>query len=163
MIKSTSKPPQQSIITQGFSPIDYCDSYSVVKKTDQTVDEITAILFTGPKWMDVLFKPWYKLLKLLGMTTMKKEPAGENPYYPVGSKAVMFTVTERNDHEIVMGEQENILNFRTSVLKEELGDKTLVHLTTLVKYNNFWGKLYFFPVKPFHRMISKNILKKFRG
>jgi hypothetical protein len=161
MVKSTSIIVQDSIIGNGFGKIDFCDSYSIVTTKSESVDKITAIVFGGVKWLDNLFAPLYKIVKCLGLNAMKKEPYGEEPYFPIGSKAVMFTVIDRKGNEIVMGESESILDFRTSVLKEVSGNKTIVHLTTIVKYNNMWGRLYFFPVKPFHRFICKQILKNY--
>ncbi|MDR1119950.1 MAG: DUF2867 domain-containing protein [Dysgonamonadaceae bacterium] len=28
-----------------------------------------------------------------------------------------------------------------------------MYLTTIVRFHNVWGKIYFLPVKPFHRLI----------
>jgi len=36
-----------------------------------------------------------------------------------------------------------------------------VYLTTIVKFHNIWGKLYFAPVKPFHKLIIKTLLENF--
>jgi len=65
----------------------------------------------------------------------------------------LFTVVSRNDHEIVMGEEDRHLVFRTSVLITGTSDASFVHVTTIVRFNNIWGRLYFLPVKPFHRLI----------
>jgi len=35
----------------------------------------------------------------------------------------------------------------------------IVTVTTLVIYNNWFGRLYFFPVKPFHKLIVQSGLK----
>jgi hypothetical protein len=50
------------------------------------------------------------------------------------------------------------LNFRVSVLIDR--GKSYIYTTTLVHYNNRWGKLYFFFVKPFHRIIVRSIMKR---
>ncbi len=160
-MKKTSILAPNSIIDIGFPPKDYCDSYSIETTTKDTVDTITVILFGGVKWLDKLLVPLYQMVAWLGLNPMKKEPYRENPYFPIGSKVVMFTVVNRNDNEIVMGESEHILDFRTSVLKETVADKTIVHLTTIVKYNSIWGRIYFFPVIPFHCFICKQILKNY--
>ena len=81
-------------------------------------------------------------------------------YYPVGSRAVYFAVIDRNDNEIVMAEKDKHLDFRVSVLVNREVDKATISLTTLVKYNNGLGRLYFFPVKPFHRIIVMSLLKR---
>jgi hypothetical protein len=58
-----------------------------------------------------------------------------------------------------MGEDDKHLNFRASVLKDKTNGT--VSLTTVVHYNNLWGRVYFFPVKPFHKIIMKALLKRY--
>jgi hypothetical protein len=48
--------PDKSIITNGFGNIDYCDSYRISKRTDETVDHITTQIFKIPKWVTWLMK-----------------------------------------------------------------------------------------------------------
>jgi hypothetical protein len=54
------------------------------------------------------------------------------------------------------------LTFRVSVLTDR--EKSYVYVTTVVHYNNRGGKVYFLPVKPFHKIIlyamMKRLLKK---
>jgi hypothetical protein len=69
---------------------------------------------------------------------------------------MIFTVSARSENEIVMEENDKHLKFRTSLLM----DGGQLYLTTLVRYNHWLGKLYFIPVKPFHRMLIKSQLKK---
>ena len=59
-----------------------------------------------------------------------------------------------------MAENDKHLNFRTSVLIDRKEPLSHIYLTTIVKFNNIWGRLYFIPVKPFHRIIIKTLLKK---
>ena len=58
-----------------------------------------------------------------------------------------------------MGEDDKHLNFRTSIMIDK--SKSTISLITLVHFNNVWGKLYFLPVKPFHRLIIRSLLKKY--
>jgi hypothetical protein len=57
-----------------------------------------------------------------------------------------------------MEEDDKHLKFRTSVLIDR--EKSEVYLTTVVKYNNWGGRLYFIPVKPVHRILVKSQFKK---
>jgi hypothetical protein len=156
VIIKSDKIPDKSIIANGFGTVNYCDSYRIVKQTDETVDAITSRIFKMPQWIVVLMKIRNAIVKLFGLR------AGENvkeaAYYPAGSKAGYFTVTERNVNEIVMGEDDSHLYFRTSVLIDR--EQSLICLTTIVRFHNVWGRIYFMPVKPFHRLIIKSILKR---
>lgn len=59
-------------------------------------------------------------------------------------------VIARNENEIVMAEDDEHLSFRTSVLTQHYGNKTTIYQSTIVRFKNFWGRLYFLPVKLFY-------------
>lgn len=90
-----------------------------------------------------------------------KKDINISDFYPVGSRAVYFTVIDRNENEIIMAENDRHLNFRISVMTNREGNNVIIYLTTLVQYHNLLGRLYFFPVKPFHRLIVISLLKRF--
>jgi hypothetical protein len=158
VIVKSDKIPDQSVIADGFGEINYCDSYRIVRQTDETVDGITTQIFRMPRWVTGLMRIRNGVVKIFGLRAGKNESVKEAAYYPVGSKAGYFTVTERNGNEIVMGENDRHLYFRTSVLVD--GKQSFIHLTTIVRFHNVWGRIYFLPVKPFHRLIVKSLLKR---
>ena len=153
-------PPEKSLIYKDFGRIDYCDSYQIVKSTDETIDNITTEIFRIPKWVDFLMRIRGSLVKLFGLNSGKKKNITESIYYPIGTKAGYFTVIDRNENEIVMAENDKHLNFRTAVMKKKSELDCSIYLTTIVRFNNIWGKLYFLPVKPFHQIIIKSLLKR---
>lgn len=158
LIAKSNEVPDKSIIANEFGEASYCDSYRVVKQTSKTVDEITTQIFKAPQWVIGLMKLQNRIVRIFGLRTDKNEKIAEADYYPVGSKAVYFTVIERNADEIVMGEDDKHLCFRISVLIDR--EQSFIYLTTIVKFHNVWGKIYFLPVKPFHRLIIRSLLKK---
>jgi len=153
-------PPEKSLIYKDFGRIDYCDSYQIVKSTDETIDNITTEIFRIPKWVDFLMRIRGSLVKLFGLNSGKKKNITESIYYPIGTKAGYFNVIDRNENEIVMAENDKHLNFRTAVMKKKSELDCSIYLTTIVRFNNIWGKLYFLPVKPFHQIIIKSLLKR---
>lgn len=126
--------PDKSIIAGGFGKVDYCDSYCIVKPTDETADEITTRIFKVPRWVAGLMKFRNAIVGIFGLRTNGSEETAASGYYPVGSKAGYFTVTERNGDEIVMGEDDRHLYFRASVLIDR--EESFIHLTTIVKFHN---------------------------
>lgn len=97
----------------------------------------------------------YLIAKPFGLKTAeKKAQSGKTP-----SKNI-FPVLFRNENEIVMGANDKHLSFRASVLLAKAGDETDIFLTTVVRFNNFGGRLYFALIKPFHRLIVKSALRK---
>ena len=149
-----------SIISEGFGKIDYCDSFLIIKSTPNNVDQITTEIFRMSKLANCLMKLRNSIVKVFGLDGVNEDQPQEASYYPIGSRAVYFRVTDRNDNEIVMAEDDKHLNFRTSVLLERKEDVTHIYLTTIVHYNNFFGRFYFFFVKPFHRYLLKAQMKR---
>jgi hypothetical protein len=70
-------------------------------------------------------------------------------------------VFHKTDHEIILGEDDKHLDFRVSLFLDENTETNQKQLTisTLVKFNNIFGKLYFMPVRPLHKLIVPTILK----
>ncbi|MDR1129353.1 MAG: DUF2867 domain-containing protein [Prevotellaceae bacterium] len=158
IVKSNEIPPN-SIISNGFGKTDYCDSYRIIKQTDETIDEITSRIFKMPQWIITLMKVRNGIVGIFGLKTGTNETVKEATHYPAGSKAGYFTVIERNANEIVMGEDDMHLCFRLSTLIDR--ERSFICLTTIVRFHNVWGRIYFLPVKPFHRLIVKSLLKSF--
>ena len=160
-VKRTNNIPEYSIISKGFSSFQYCDSFSTVKQTNDSIDKITTDIFQTPKWADFLMTIRNTVVKLVGLKAGGyKKDTYISDFYPIGSRAVYFTVIDRNENEIIMAENDKHLNFRVSVMTNRQGDNVTIYLTTIVKYNNFLGWLYFSPVKPFHRLIIRSLFKR---
>jgi hypothetical protein len=159
-IVSLKEIPSKSIILEGFGSVDYFDSYVVTKSTNLSVDKIAAEIFRISGIGAVLMKIRDSIVRLFGLAVSGNK-AQERDYYPTGSKLMIFTVLARNENEIVMGEDDKHLKFRTSVFVDRVNrEDTKVYLTTIVKFNNWGGKLYFIPVKPVHKILVKSQLKK---
>ena len=131
--------PENSLITKDFKQVDYYDTYRIIKSTNNTAEEIANNIFQLPNWAKLLLSIRNFAVKFLGLKKGK------------------FAVIEKNKNEIVMGDNDKHLNFRVSVLIDKAN--SFIYLTTLVSYNNILGRIYFFLIKPFHKMICKAILK----
>ncbi|MDR0748629.1 MAG: DUF2867 domain-containing protein [Tannerellaceae bacterium] len=141
--------PLKSTVANGFGRIDYQDIYSIAQQTGKTAKEISKELLAMPGWVSVLFRLRNRIVGVFGLKTDRNTPKAE----------IFFTVIENREDEIVMGEVDKHLNFRASILKDESG--STISLITVVHYNNVWGKVYFFPVKPFHKIIMRVLLKRY--
>lgn len=160
-VKRTNKIPEYSLVSKNFSGIHYCDSYCIVIQTHESIDKITTDIFQTPKWANFLMGIRNTVVKFVGLKGGGyKKDTYVSDYYPVGSRAVYFTVIDRNENEIIMAENDKHLNFRVSVMLRREGNNAIINLTTLVKFNNFLGRIYFFPVKPFHILIIISLLKR---
>jgi hypothetical protein len=139
--------PESSTVLHGFGRVDYQDIYQVEKTTDKRAEEISREIMQLPDWVKALLKLRNLAVGAFGLKTDK------NTTKP----ATFFTPIENRADEIVMGEADRHLDFRASIIKTE----NKIALITLVHYNNVWGKVYFFLVKPFHKIIMKTLLKRY--
>ena len=160
-IMKTTIIPENSIILKNFGKVDYSDTYQALKTKEEAIDLITNEMFKGEKWSDLLMKIRNNIMGLFGLKAGNSNPENVESYYPIGSKVAFFTVIDRNENEIVMAENDKHLNFRVSVMMDKRDGISTVYLSTIVKYNNAWGKLYFFFVKPFHKAIIQSTMKRY--
>jgi len=147
--------PKYSILNKYRQTYDYIDSISIdVNHEDITSkDLLNAFVTTTPKWIMFLMKVRNKIVSLFGLKHTIS-PLQEN--YIVGNKIGFFEIYTIKEKEIILGEDDKHLNFRISLLIE---DRTFM-LSTVVVYNNIFGKLYFFVIKFFHKRIIISMAKQ---
>jgi hypothetical protein len=148
--------PENSDLHKFIEKIDYYDSYSVVlSKRENIRDLYSKLSFDSPKWVGFLMKVHNIIAKYIGLSTVNH--SSKDYDFTLGKKVGVFTLYHINESEIITGEKDSHLNFCLSLLKEE--DRLI--LTTVVSYNNFFGKLFFFFIKPFHKLIAKGMVKSY--
>lgn len=155
-----------SIISDSFGRINYADAYKIeiYNPKNFSVDVLATKFFTSlPSWVrvlllirDIIVKPF----GLAGSLNRKNNNIDNSIVFKPGQRVVFFTVYNRNKNEIVMAEDDKHLNLKTSIRLEKTKKKYFYSLysSTIVKYNNIWGKIYFTLVKPFHKIIIKTLL-----
>ena len=145
---------------------DYFDTNNVISS-----QEIGKYFFTSaPKWTEGLFELRNKIVSIFGLRTSGKsnnrKELLDNFKCEPGEKLGLFTVYDRNENEVILGDDDKHLNFRISLFKENIpnteGHKNLT-ISTTVKFNNWFGRLYFLPVKPVHKLIVPRMLKGILG
>lgn len=158
IVKQNGVPAHSIILGKGlFGELDYCDAYQVNIQSDEPVDTILNRVFKLPRWAEALMALRDSIVRYFGLNPGTGKSVKN--YYEAGDKAYIFTVTYRNETEIVMAEDDKHLNFRTSVSMVKAHAGCEVYLTTVVHYNNFFGRFYFFFVKPFHQRIMKACMR----
>ena len=65
-------------------------------------------------------------------------------------------IIEDTENEAIMRKDDKHLLFYVSIAKIE---NNLIDVTTVVQYHNALGKVYFFFIKPFHKMIVPRVVK----
>ena len=132
-----------------YLPSDYNDSVSKrIKRAEPlTPDYIFEEMFCNfPKPVDWLMKLRNALVKPLGLQ---------------GGSGFRNFVSERNDEEIVICKDDKHLCFWVGIhcsLPEDGWEEAAV--TTVVKFNNFLGRIYFVGIWVFHKLLVKNLFRK---
>ncbi len=160
--------PKDSILSGG--EYGYVDSFQV--KYEDAGDCISsqdigkAFFTSAPSWVAGLFDLRNRIVSVFGLKTSGKvenrEELFKNFQCEPGEKLGLFRVYHRDKNEVILGEDDQHLNFRVSLLKEDFPHdpqlKTLT-MSTSVQFHNWLGRLYFLPVKPFHMLIAPTMLK----
>lgn len=136
-----------------YIPGDYNDTFSIIVQDNKLSPQeiISKIFGHNPTWLQALYKVRACLVKPFGIET--------NPFQ------TKELIIEENAQEAIMQKDDKHLLFYVDVFIEPITkNKQKIEVTTLVKYHNWVGKVYFFCIKPFHRiivpMVLKNVLKK---
>jgi hypothetical protein len=148
--------PENTQIYADMDRVDYFDSYMIVKNTPDSVSEITRKALKSPGWVVALAKLRDLLVKPFGLKTGEEIRAERDGDYEFDFAPVLY----RSDEEIVMGMNDKHLYFRLSVLKVAQHGNSEVFLTTIVRFNNLGGRIYFGLIRLFHGLIVRTMLKR---
>jgi len=168
IIKTTL--PTNSKLNTIHNKYDYVDSFHGVLNDDKneftSVDIGKAFFSSGPKWVGKLFILRNKIVSIFGLKTSgnitNRERQLENFKCEPGEQLGLFKVFAKTENEVILGEDDKHLNFRVSLFLEHQINRTNkkdLIISTTVEFNNWFGRLYFLPVRPFHKLIVPTMLK----
>ncbi len=162
--------PNHSLLNSSGNTFDYVDSFQASlydhgnKFTSTDIGR--AFFSSGPKWVERLFALRNKMVSIFGLKTSgditKRERHLQNFKCEPGEHMGLFKVFAKTENEVILGEDDKHLNFRVSLFLAPHASGTKnkdITLTTTVEFNNWFGKLYFLPVRPFHKLIVPTMLK----
>jgi hypothetical protein len=153
--------PETSLIRN--IPSDYMDSYSAdINAKPLTIEQVGKSFFlASPEWVNALLLLRDKVVGMFGLKTgngaSDKQRLIANFKCEVGERVALFKVFDKNENEVIFGENDKHLDFRVSLFLDREKGKLIV--STTVKFNNWMGRLYFLPVLPFHKIIVPVITK----
>ncbi|MGS2764083.1 DUF2867 domain-containing protein [Sinomicrobium sp. M5D2P9] len=165
-----TKLPQNSILKYSYKEYNHIDSFQGVLNDIEnkvtSADVGKAFFSSGPKWMAKLFTIRNKIVSIFGLKTSgditSRERELENFKCEPNEQLGLFKVFARTENEVILGEDDKHLNFRVSLYIEQRPDRTNeknLTISTVVEFNNWFGRLYFLPVQPFHKLIVPAMLK----
>lgn len=148
--------PESTLVYSDMDRVDYFDSYMIVKKTPDSVAEITRKVLKSPAWVEMLTTLRDLLVKPFGLKTGDEIRAERDGDYEFDFAPVLY----RSEQEIVMGMNDKHLYFRMSVLKVAQNENSQLFLTTVVRFNNVGGRIYFGLIRLFHGLIVRTMLRR---
>ena len=162
--------PSNSLLNISENKYDYIDSFrgaiNDVENKFTSSDIGQAFFSSGPQWVDKLFSLRNKIVSVFGLKTSgeitNREKQLQNFKCEPGEQLGLFKVFAKNENEVILGEDDKHLNFRVSLfLGPQISGTVIKYITvsTTVEFNNWFGRLYFLPVRPFHKLIVPTMLK----
>ncbi len=152
-------------------PSDYIDSYIAdINAKPLTIEQVGKSFFlASPEWINGLLLLRDRIVGMFGLKTgtdaSNKEKIIANFKCEIGENVALFKVFDKNENEVLFGENDKHLDFRVSLFLDRQKDTLTV--STLVKFNNWTGRLYFLPVLPFHKIIvpviARGIVKRLQS
>jgi hypothetical protein len=162
--------PVDSILNSTSEKFDYSDSFKSElndpKNTLTSVDFGRAFFSSSPKWVSQLFILRNKIVGVFGLKTPENQGDRQsqlnNFTFEKGQQLGHFSIFEVTNNEVIIGQDDKHLDFRVSLfISYQADDSTqkLLTISTTVAFKNWFGKLYFLPVMPLHRITVPTMLK----
>lgn len=155
---TTTLCPTDSHIRSFLTKIDFEDAYAFqTAACSESIEEVYIKIFTtAPAWVVAAMRLRNLLVSPFGLKTEmdKRRPISLKE----GEKTGIFRIYRIFENEVVAGENDKHLDFRVSVHRSA-NDSSTITVSTLVQYNNAFGKMYMSLIAPFHKMVVKSLLK----
>ena len=167
---STTTLPDNSLLNNNPQKYDYIDSFqSEINDPNNKIvssDVGKAFFSSAPKWVEALMTLRNKIVSVFGLKISNKisnrQQQLDDFKCEKGEQLGLFKVFEKNNNEVILGENDKHLDFRVSLFIENIGthqEKKMITISTTVMFHNWFGKAYFQLIRPFHRLIVPKMLK----
>jgi hypothetical protein len=153
-----------SLAVRSLPHNDFADAFKcqLPENQHQDIDSVTrAIFLTMPQWITEFLELRNTIVRPLGLKTSidAVQSNGQDELKP-GTAVGVFEVLDRKlDEEIMLGEDDKHLDYRVSIRLEREEEKCWVIVSTVVKFNNWFGRAYFVPVRSVHKIIVPAMMK----
>ena len=158
-----SEIPPDSLVRQVF-PADYTDAFrcEIPGEAVFSADDLQVSFWTVmPGWVNALFRLRNALVKPFGLKGGDSSDSFKKIEQAIrtGDPDGMISVPFKNERETVLKLSDKHLDAYLSFYLEKGTDTAAVTVVTVVRFHNLLGKVYFFFIKPFHKIIIKAMLE----
>ena len=142
--------PTDSPVTRAFDRIDYADAYraTVPPGGHHDIDSVTRAVLSS------LFPCW-----IAPSERERVEAALRTATFQTGASLGDWKVYQKAANEIILGADENHLDFRLSILLSDENGARWFTISTVVHFNNWKGTAYFIPVRVGHKIIVPHAVR----
>lgn len=149
--------PGTAGIRQALSRIDFSDTFATTNHSDALKVLIDKIFGKPPVWVSALFYLRNVLVRLVGIKPAKE--TDNNQMFEPGGYIGFFKIYQIYDDEVIVGANDDHLDFRASIYNS--GEQQFnIKVSTLVRFHNRKGRWYMAVIKPFHRMIIRQMVSR---
>jgi hypothetical protein len=158
--------PADSLINKSFDRIDYQDAYMVEETFNKKLspeDVVKSVFKISPFWVTWLMYLRNIIVKPFGLITGNSEMINtkiDSFKGEIGDSISFFKIYDRSKNEIILGADDKHLNGRLSIILKHNQRKYQIMLITSVCFNYWLGNIYFFFIKPFHKIVMRACLKR---
>lgn len=140
--------------------VHYVDAVAVDVPADMpAIDFCHTVLTRTPKWVSDLLSVRDVLMSPFGLNRQHRVSSSEVRIEP-GEKVGPFTVLTVEPDEVLLGDNDKHLSFRTSfAVRDYPGGREGV-CTTAVRFHGTFGRVYFRGIKPFHDLIIPRLVAR---
>lgn len=158
--------PDQSFLFHTLQRCHYIDrcqrTFPDVQDSIQVTDAVQAFFSAEPYWVKALLGLRNKIGGFFGLKPFSEKRNWWYDHKTAGLISFPLQLFSHSENEIVLGADDRHLDFRISFFLEKTANgnntKRLV-VTTMVQFNNAWGRGYFLPVQPLHKLIVSALLR----
>jgi hypothetical protein len=141
--------PDGSVVMESFEEIDYVDAFEIRAPKDQSVDmgRIGRVFRAAmmPSSIDESFSAVI-----------------HEAEFNQGDVVGTWSIYHRSHDEIITGFDRTFIDFRVSLFVEETDGDTLITATTVARYNNALGRLYFIPIRFGHMIVLGETMRRMK-
>ncbi|MCG8577970.1 MAG: DUF2867 domain-containing protein [Flavobacteriales bacterium] len=158
------------LIAKRSKDIDYLDVFQMETTSfDKPIapkDCMIAFFKSFPSFFTKMLLFRESVARFIGLKTAPKTSEEErekkiNEFQgDVGDSIAIFEVLDRNETELLTGQKDKHLDFLFSFISYQKENNHIIELATTVVIHNFLGRVYFFFVRPVHRIYMKRIMKR---
>ncbi len=158
-----SSAPYRSLASERMPGAYFCDAWTTLAAYPgmDPLAQYLRVARRTPAWIENLMRlrnrmvAWVGLKDLGAMSALDLERSSTD--YSRGDRVGIFTLLDRTENEVVLGDNDRHLDVLVSVhmRRNPPTGQTLVTVTTVVHVHNLLGRLYMIPVRPAHYLIAR--------